>query len=322
MTDLTVIVPAYNAQEHVATFAESAKRNLADGIKFIVVDDHSTDATPRLLDEAARRISGITVIRNDENVGVARSRNIAHALVDTRYVTYVDIDDWCAPGHLAQAADAAAQLDVDFVRFDHVRVDRLSRTVVRAPESRVWEPYAAAEGIGSASQRTMVDYPFLWAGIYDTTRIAPELFVFDERLRTAADRPWFWRLYLNTHSTARADLRGYFYRKTRNPAALTQAGNRSTLHFLPASESIADLVLASGDPALVAKAAYQAVRMIEFHLSARGRLNRALQLELFAGAHQLMARYPKGDLEVAIREFNRPTRVLLRRVRRLRSTHA
>jgi len=312
--DLSVIVPAYNAEPFLPTCLATIRANAADGIRFLVVDDHSSDETPRILEDAARTMPYLTVIRNARNEGVARSRNIAHREVDTRYLTYLDVDDWYAPGHLTRLAAAIEHLGVDFVRTDHVRVEGESRTVVRAPEERLWEPYAAAEGIGSAGVKSMVDYPFLWAGIYDVSRIDPALFSFDETLRTAADRPWFWRLHLGTATTARADLLGYFYRKTTSSTALTQAGNAHTLHFLPASERIADLLDGVDDPVLVGKAAYQAVRIVEFHVSRRERLSPELQKRLFAGSHHLLARYPADAVEVAIAEFDRPERVLLRRI--------
>src|SRR5690606_27864143 len=115
-------------------------------------------------------------------------------------LTYLDADDWYHDGHLVETLEALQRLDVDFVRTDHVRVDAMKRSVQRAPTETRDVPVDPRSQIGLRGSRSMVDYPYLWAGMYDRERIAPELFTFDESLRTAADRPWFWRLHLNTES--------------------------------------------------------------------------------------------------------------------------
>lgn len=312
MHTVSVIVPMYNAEDFLPTCVEVMRLNQAEGTQFIVVDDHSTDATPHILDEARRRMPQLAVVRNDSNLGVARSRNIALDLADGRYLTYLDVDDWYAPGHLSALVRAIQELEVDFVRTDHVRVDRSRRTLERAPDARRGQAMPAESGIGPAGSRSMVDYPFLWAGIYDTTRLSRDLFLFDERLRTAADRPWFWRLYMQAESTAVVDLHGYFYRKDHNPTALTQAGNAHTLHFLDASGVVRDIVLPTGREDWITKAAAAAARICAFHVAQRARLSPPLQTELFDRSSSLLASYPHELMDDALRTLSMSERIIAR----------
>ncbi|MFW2512572.1 glycosyltransferase family 2 protein [Demequina sp. SO4-13] len=312
MHTVSVIVPTYNAEDFLPTCLEVMRRSGDDGTQFIVVDDHSTDATPHILDAAVRRMPTLTVVRNDTNVGVARSRNIALDVADGRYLTYLDVDDWYGHGHLEALVRAIQDLEVDFVRTDHVRVDGYQRTLDRAPEKHRGVPLEAASGIGRAGSNAMVDYPFLWAGIYDTTRLPRDLFLFDESLRTAADRPWFWRLYMKAKSTAVVDLHGYFYRKDHNPRALTQAGNAQTLHFLDASARIRDLVVPAGRAEWTTKAAYAAARICAFHVTRRSRLSPELQAELFLRSASLLASYPHSTMDDAIRTLSLSQRMVAR----------
>lgn len=312
MHTVSVIVPMYNAEDFLPTCLEVMRRSRDAGAQFIVVDDHSTDATPRILDEASAQMPELTVVRNDSNMGVARSRNIALDLAEGRYLTYLDVDDWYGPGHLSALVRAIQDLDVDFVRTDHVRVDRSQRTLERAPDARRGTAMAAEAGIGTAGSRSMVDYPFLWAGIYDTTRLSRDLFLFNENLRTAADRPWFWRLYMQAESTAVVDLHQYFYRKDRNPTALTQAGNEYTLHFLDASVGIRDLVLPTDRSDWITKAAYAAARICAFHVARRARLSPALQEQLFTRSALLLASYPHDLMDDAIRTLSMSERIIAR----------
>ncbi|MFW7415403.1 glycosyltransferase family 2 protein [Demequina sp. SO4-18] len=312
MHTVSVIVPMYNAEDFLPTCLEVMRRNGGDGTQFIVVDDHSTDATPRILDDARAAMPGLTIVRNDANLGVARSRNIALDLADGRYLAYLDVDDWYGPGHLDGLVQAIQELEVDFVRTDHVRVDGYRRTLESAPEKRRGVPMEASTGIGRAGSNAMVDYPFLWAGIYDTERLPRDVFLFDESLRTAADRPWFWRLYMEAATTAVVDLHGYFYRKDHNPRALTQAGNAQTLHFLDASARIRDLVLPTGDPEWITKAAYAAARICTFHVARRARLSPALRAELFDRSATLLASYPTEAMDDAIRALSVSPRISAR----------
>ena len=314
MSELSVIVPMHNAEAFVPGCLATIRRNVSDGMRFIVVDDYSTDATPRLLEAAARVSPYITVVRNDANLGVAASRNIAQALVKTRYVSYLDVDDWYAPGYLSALERAIAELEVDFVRTDHIRVDGIERVRVRAPEQRRNEALPAIDGIGKPGRRAMMDYPFLWAGIYDTQRIAPELFTFDESLRTAADRPWFFRLHLNARDTAVVDLDGYFYRKSANASSLTQAGNAQTLHFLDASWRVHDIAVADGRADIVDKACYAAMRMVHFHVMRRARLSDELRRELYRRSAQLIRAYPEDTRDRALATFPMDQRLLIRRI--------
>lgn len=317
MTTLSVIVPVYNAATFLPNCLATIRSSYRDDFQFIMIDDHSTDTTPQLLEQAAEKMPWLTLIRNPENYGVARSRNLALEQADGRYLTYLDADDWYQAGHLTETLDSLKRLDVDFIRTDHVRVDAMNRSVRRAPEEERDVALDPKSQIGLRGSRTMVDYPYLWAGMYDRERIAPELFAFDESLRTAADRPWFWRLHLNTERTAVVDLKGYFYRKDANPTALTQAGNASTLHFLDAYAGIRDLALQTGNRDYIEKAAYGASRIIAFHVSMRARLSPELQSELFHRSSAFLNSFPKEAVKAALAHFDLPTRIVLKKILRI-----
>lgn len=65
MKKISVIIPAYNEEK---TIAEVVKKALKHSNEVIVVDDHSTDDTLKKAKEAGAR-----VLRNDKNLGKARS---------------------------------------------------------------------------------------------------------------------------------------------------------------------------------------------------------------------------------------------------------
>jgi len=298
---LDVVVAVHDGARHLPTFVASARRNLAPGIRFVVVDDASTDATGELLADAARELP-LEIVTNTTNRGVAASRNRALDASDARWVTFLDADDWCAPGRLPALADALRRTGAAMVRTGHVRVDGLRRT----PETAPWDgprdvAVPAREQIGDAGGRSLVDYPYLWAAAFDRTQVGEPLLRFHEDLRTAADRPWFWRLHLADVTCAVVDAPDYFYRRFAGSGSLTQAGADRLLDFLVAYDRVLDLALADGDPAVERRALYGACRIVDFHVAKRHRLSRPLQRRLLAGAAALLARGDDDAFAVAVR---------------------
>jgi len=291
---LDVVVPVRDAAQFVPTFVRSADANAPEGVRYLVVDDASTDETPRLLAQAARTRPWLRVIRNDAPRGAAGARNVAMGLVDAARVTFADVDDWSAPGHVAAVLGHAERLGVDMVRTDHVRVTGLRRVRELAPSPVRDEPFAAEDGIGEPGGQTLVDYPYLWAGVFDVRLARRGLLEFDESLRTASDRPWFWRLHLAGTTCAVVDSPGYYYRRNTGSGSLTENAGDATLDFLPAYERVLDLGLTSSTASHRRRALYGACRIVAYHVGRRERLSRPLQRRLLLGASHLLAR---GDDE-------------------------
>jgi len=71
--ELTIVVPAFNEERHVATtlavVADAAARNLSD-YEIIAVNDGSRDGTGALMDDAARSNPRIHVVHQPTNYGV------------------------------------------------------------------------------------------------------------------------------------------------------------------------------------------------------------------------------------------------------------
>lgn len=315
--ELAVVVATHNAEEFLPVSLESMRRSARDGIQWVVVDDASTDESPDLLERAEKKIPGLCVIRSERNIGVAAARNLAHSQVDAHYLTYMDADDWLGPGHLERLLGAIEEHDVDFVRCDHTVVKGSKREVARVPETQRNMPLPTAGAFGFMGGRSPLTYLYLWAGIYDLSRLDLGAMRFDESLRTASDRPWVWNLYLTATSTAVVSENSYFYRKSANPKALTQAGNTHTLDFLFASTRILEAAIRSGNDQAIDRAVYSSLFLVDYHLERDKRLSRPLRQELRNRASAHLAELPQEQLHRALEVFPaRSSRKLKRVVRR------
>ncbi|NUR22995.1 glycosyltransferase family 2 protein [Frateuria sp.] len=94
--NLGVVIPAYRSEHWVARTIRSV---LAEGVparNVLVVEDGVFDATSRVVRE-----TGAQLISLPQNGGAPHARNLGLAQLDTRYVMFLDADDYVENGLLA-----------------------------------------------------------------------------------------------------------------------------------------------------------------------------------------------------------------------------
>jgi glycosyltransferase involved in cell wall biosynthesis len=96
---VSVIMPAYNADAFIEQAIESVRAQTYEDWEIVAVDDASTDATWRLLQEAGPRVRSF---RRDSPGGAALTRNLALAHASGELVVFLDPDDLLLPGCLAR----------------------------------------------------------------------------------------------------------------------------------------------------------------------------------------------------------------------------
>jgi glycosyltransferase involved in cell wall biosynthesis len=97
---VTVIMPSYNAQSHIATALRSLLTQSWRNLEVIVVDDCSTDGTLAVAKEFAGADSRVRVLKQEFNSGAYAARNAGLLLATGEFVTTQDSDDWAHPQKL------------------------------------------------------------------------------------------------------------------------------------------------------------------------------------------------------------------------------
>ena len=90
---ISVIIPAYNAEQYIERCLESVVKQTYKNLEIIVVDDGSTDNTGDICEQYAKRDKRILVI-HQQNKGLTRSRKVGITLSKGEYIGFVDSDDW------------------------------------------------------------------------------------------------------------------------------------------------------------------------------------------------------------------------------------
>ncbi|WP_433256384.1 glycosyltransferase family 2 protein [Streptosporangium sp. CA-135522] len=289
MIKLSVVVPVRDAELYVSDALTSLVRNAHRDFEFIVVDDGSADATGQIIDDFRDDLPGLVVLRNETPVGLADARNLGVSLASGRYLTFMDGDDWLAPGYLTDLVEAIERLGCDFVRVDHVQVEGRKRVIHRAPLATREVALKPRDHILPAGVKTMVDYPYAWAGIY--RRDLGDLLTFPGHLHTAEDRPWIWRLHRQAGSFGVVSLAGLFYRRMVS-GSLTQIGDARQLHFFDAF----DLVFADLEEEFAPKAARTFCALLAHHLELADRFSPDLRARFEQRGADALRRLPSGLL--------------------------
>ncbi|MFE0105173.1 glycosyltransferase family 2 protein [Streptomyces sp. NPDC059009] len=320
MVKLSVIVPFFNVQQYAPDTLKSLRANARDDFEFILVDDCSKDETPDILERAARELPDagcqVRLIRHEQNGGLATARNTGLDAARGEYLTFLDGDDWLAPGYYGQLLDRIERLDVDFVRTDHVQCTARARSVHRVPYGRRDEALNPRDAILPADRSTSVDYAYAWAGIYHRRLADAGLLHFTDGLRTAEDRPWIWRLHREAESFAVSGLLGVFYRRGV-ASSLTQIGDVRQLDFIRAFDQVVRETAQDRDAAsLLPKAVRTYCAIISHHLGSIERFEPAVARKLKSMSAAALKRMPQGVLDEALDSMDVQRATRLRRLRR------
>ncbi|MFF7484298.1 glycosyltransferase family 2 protein [Streptomyces luteogriseus] len=319
MPKLSVIVPFYNVQQYAPDTLRSLRLNADRDFEFILVDDHSKDETPAILERAAEDLSDVAqvrYIRHEQNGGLATARNTGLDAARGEYLTFLDGDDWLAPGYFTELVSAMDDLGCDFVRTDHVQATARARSVSRVPIGRRWEVFSPREAILPAHRSTSVDYAYAWAGAYHRRLADKGLLHFTDGLRTAEDRPWIWKLHREAESFAVVSLLGVFYRRGV-ASSLTQIGDVRQLDFIRAFDQVIEETAADRDAdRLLPKAVRTYCAIIAHHLSNEDRFEPAVARQLRSMSAAAIKRMPQDALADALEAMDMDRSSKLRRLRR------
>lgn len=109
---ITVLMPVYNVGKFLPKCLETLMNQTFRDFHLIAVNDGSTDNCLEILRDFESRYNNITII-DQPNAGMSMARNAALALADSKYICFVDSDDYLAPTFLQELYQAITIHDAD-----------------------------------------------------------------------------------------------------------------------------------------------------------------------------------------------------------------
>jgi glycosyltransferase involved in cell wall biosynthesis len=118
MPAVSVVVPAFNAQDFIVETLESVVKQTYSDLDIIVVDDGSTDATRERVAAMGR---GVTLL-TQKNGRAAKARNAGAAAGDSEWIAFLDADDLWLPDKLERQLARASATAAPFVFTDRLNI--------------------------------------------------------------------------------------------------------------------------------------------------------------------------------------------------------
>lgn len=121
MPVITVIVPVYNSVDFLERCIASIKNQSFHDFEVILIDDGSSDGSGERLKQLTEDDDRFKLLIR-ENHGVSQTRQFGIERVRTKYVTFVDSDDWVANTYLLDLYTEAEEKHCDIVSCDLTKV--------------------------------------------------------------------------------------------------------------------------------------------------------------------------------------------------------
>jgi glycosyltransferase involved in cell wall biosynthesis len=109
---ISVIMPCYNAEAFVEETIECVFQQSYPHIELIIVDDGSTDRSPAILLEAAKKYPALTALAQ-ANSGPFPARNLALQHAQGEFVAFLDADDYWTVDCLEKLYHALIEANAD-----------------------------------------------------------------------------------------------------------------------------------------------------------------------------------------------------------------
>lgn len=133
---ISVITPAYNAEDFIAETIDSVLNQTYEHWEMIIIDDCSTDGTVEKINTYTDDRITLIELKKNSGSGIARNRGIDAA--NGRFIAFLDSDDLWLPEKLENQLSFMMQHKVAFSFTEYARMKEdgsLLKSNIRAPET-------------------------------------------------------------------------------------------------------------------------------------------------------------------------------------------
>lgn len=115
MTKISVVIPVYNVENYLEQCVDSVLAQTLEDIEVILVNDGSTDKSPLICDDYAKKDSRVRVIHK-QNEGLGKAYNTGILAATGEYIGLVESDDFISPTMYEDLYRIAQRQKVDLVK--------------------------------------------------------------------------------------------------------------------------------------------------------------------------------------------------------------
>lgn len=186
---ISIIIPAYNVENYIATCLQSVMEQTYKALDIIVVNDGSKDKTGEIADSYAEKDERIHVI-HQVNGGLPNARNTGMRCAQGEYIMFLDSDDWLEPACCETVIHKIQKEDADIVFFEYYKEYK-----DRAVRMRTYKEKQLKYDINDKKEFFIYDMRTItaWGKIYRREII--DKCQYNETFKTAEDVDFNYRIY-------------------------------------------------------------------------------------------------------------------------------
>ena len=114
---ISVIVPVYNVRKYIEDCLDSLVNQPSKELEFIFVNDCSPADEEEVILEYAKKDKRIKYIKNPQNLGIGKTRQIGMAAAKGDYLSFVDSDDYVMPELYQKVLSVISEYKPDIIEF-------------------------------------------------------------------------------------------------------------------------------------------------------------------------------------------------------------
>ena len=234
---ISVIVPVYNMELYLRRCMETLVSQTQDNYEILLVDDGSTDESPKICDEYEKEYADIVRVIHKKNGGLSSARNEGIRLAKGRYIIFPDPDDWVEPDYLKTFVELKRTYKTDlvctgyFVDYDHKCVPvEINGTFEILKGRKAQEALLLTPGING----------FAWNKLYDMEIIRENNLFFANDVGTTEDLDFTFRYLSYCESMCFAPQIQTYHYYQRNGAATHSGFSAKKLESIRTYEKMID----------------------------------------------------------------------------------
>ncbi|MBQ7896411.1 MAG: glycosyltransferase family 2 protein [Oscillospiraceae bacterium] len=121
MPKLSIIIPVYNMEKYLCKCLDSVIYNDINDYEIVIVNDGSTDTSPSICEDYAKRYPDLINYVSTPNGGLGEARNVGFRHSKGDFIFFLDSDDYLCENAVYEVLDALKD-DVDILVYDFVNV--------------------------------------------------------------------------------------------------------------------------------------------------------------------------------------------------------
>ena len=209
MAQVSIILPVYNVEPYLRQCLDSIIKQTFKDFEILVINDCSLDNSLQIIKEYQQKDSRIILFNMPTNRGLSNARNEGIKLAKSKYIVFVDSDDWVRKDYLEFLFNNIEKRDCDVFSAGFISYNNQTSKYTHNKYSHLT--------LKAKSNKTLILFPStnctIWNKIYKRDFLLKNNLFFV--LKTCEDCLFFYKLMLCKPKIIFTNEPIYFYRIAR-----------------------------------------------------------------------------------------------------------